>query len=169
MAGLYPDTPRAIVLEDPPSWWVKTPTSEFLQRAGGIKEWASQLKSKTREQIIAEGRAQNPLWSDAELDPWADSKLSFSLNAMMNLFTPHHTAGIVWAETLQRISCPVLVVTADLARGAALAPAGVDALKALVPHLQVEHIANAGHSIRREQFAHYVEVVRAFLADIPAA
>jgi pimeloyl-ACP methyl ester carboxylesterase len=169
MAALYPDLPRAIVLEDPPGWWVKLPASESLQRANGFREWATRLKSMTRQQIFEEGRAQNPLWSDAELDPWADSKVSLNVNTIRNIFNSNHAAAIVWKKTLQRVSCPVLVVTADLSRGAALTPAGVEALRTLIPHLQVEHIPDAGHSIRREQFVHYMEVVRTFLANIPAA
>ena len=169
MAGLYPAVPGAIVLEDPPSWWVKGPVSEFLQRTGDIKEWAFQLKSQTREQIIAEGHRQNPRWSEAELEPWADSKVRLSLKAINGLFAPDHAARIDWTEALRRISCPVCVVTADLASGAALDPASVEALRVLVPHLRVEHIANAGHNIHREQFAPYMDTVRAFLAGIPAA
>ncbi len=128
-----------------------------------------QLKNQSRDQIISDGREQNPLWSEAELAPWADSKVHFSLDAMTNLLATNHTAGIVWEEVLPRISCPVLVLTADLEKGAALTPAGVEALQALVPQLQVEYIAHAGHNIRREQFACYLEVVRAFLLDVTDA
>jgi pimeloyl-ACP methyl ester carboxylesterase len=169
MAALYPQIPRAILLEDPPAWWVRSPDSEFLHGAGAIRDWALQLKSKTREQIITEGRTQNPLWSEAELASWADAKVSFSLNAITNLFATNHTTGVDWEESLPRISCPVLVLTADLEKGAALTPAGVEALQALVPQLQVEYIPHAGHNIRREQFACYLEVVRAFLLDVTDA
>lgn len=166
MAALYPQIPRAILLEDPPAWWVRAPDSEFSQGAGAIRDWALQLKNQSRDQIITEGREQNPLWSEDEFAPWADSKVRFSLNAIANIFASNHTTGVVWEEVLPRITCPVLVLTADLEKGAALTPAGVEALRALVPQLQVEHIARAGHSIRRDQFAPYMEVVRAFLLDV---
>jgi pimeloyl-ACP methyl ester carboxylesterase len=169
MAALYPQISRAILLEDPPAWWVRSPDSEFSQGAGAIRDWALQLKSQTREEIITEGRIQNPLWSEAELAPWADSKVRFSLNAITYLFASNPTAGVDWEESLPRISCPVLALTADPEKGAAMTPEGVEALRALVPQLQAEHIADAGHNIRREQFAHYMEVVRAFLLEILAA
>ena len=169
LAALYPDMPRAILLEDPPGWWVELPASESLRGADGFREWATRLTSMTRQQILDEGRDQNPLWSDAELEPWADSKLSLNVNTIRRIFSSNHAAAIDWEKTLRRVSCPVLVVTGDLSRGAALAPAGVESLRALIPHLQVAHIAETGHSIRREQFGRFMEDVLAFLGDYSAA
>jgi pimeloyl-ACP methyl ester carboxylesterase len=167
MAARHPDVPRAIVLEDPPAWWVRSLDSESLPRSTGIRDWVIELKNKTREQILAEGRAQNPLWSEAELAPWADSKVDVSADAMVRLFTPNHTAGIVWDELLRCITCPALALTAELSLGGALAPAGVEALRLLVPQLHAVHIADAGHNIRREQFARYMDAVSSFLAVLP--
>jgi hypothetical protein len=76
----------------------------------------------------------------------------FRLNAITNLFTPNHAAGIIWAESLPRISCPVLMLMADLGKVAWRAPAGVAARRALVPQLQTEHVVHTGHSIQGEQF-----------------
>ncbi len=165
MAGLYPATPRAIVLEDPPAWWIRSPGPEFVRRTGQIEAWALRLKSQTREELIADGRADNPRWSEAELAPWADAKLRFSMNAIRNLFTLNRLGGIVWDELLPCVTCPVLALMADPERSALLASAGVDRLRALVPHVRVESIAGAGHNIHREQFDRYVEVVRAFLSS----
>lgn len=164
MAALCPQVPQAILLEDPTPWWVSPRDSDFSQGAEAIRNWALRLKSQTREQIITEGREQNPLWSEEELAPWADSKVRFSMNAINNLFNTNLTAGINWEEDLPRISCPVLVLTADLDKGAAVAPSDAEALQTLVPQLKVEHIAHAGHNIRREQFPHFMEAVRAFLS-----
>jgi N-formylmaleamate deformylase len=86
-----------------------------------------------------------------------------------NNLSSNPSDAIAWKKTFQRVSCPALVVTADLSRSAALDSSGVDMLKALRPRLQVEHITGAGHSIRREQFARYMEVVRAFLANFTTA
>lgn len=168
MAALHPAVPRAIVLEDPPAWWVQSPDSDFLPRLASIRDWIIQLKRKTRAQILDEGRTQNPGWSEAELQPWADAKVRVSADAMVKLFAPNHTAGIIWAELLPHVTCPILAITADLSRGAVLTPAGVEALRKLIPQLKDEHIEGAGHSIRREQFARYMEVVSGFLADLPA-
>ncbi|MCJ7700755.1 MAG: hypothetical protein MUO62_04160 [Anaerolineales bacterium] len=90
--------------------------------------------------------------------------MRFRLNAITNLFTPNHAAGIIWAESLPRISCPVLMLMADLGKVAWRAPAGVAARRALVPQLQTEHVVHTGHSIQGEQFGPYLEDGRAFLA-----
>jgi len=65
-----------------------------------------------------------------------------------------------------QITCPALAILADPMRGAALKPDGLDALEAYVPQLEAVHIDGAGHNIRREQFARYMEVVRNFLDKV---
>jgi len=166
LAGIYPDTPRAILLEDPPPFWMparpEPPRRQDSQAGPGAR--FGELKRKTREQLIAEAHAQNPAWSDAELGPWADAKLRFSPNVLAEVFGANKLALIDWPATLRRIACPALVITADPTRGAALREDGLAALQAQVPQLETAHIPGAGHNIRREQFARYMEVVRAFLA-----
>jgi len=71
--------------------------------------------------------------------------------------------GITWAELLPRITCPALLITADLDRGAIVRPEMAAAMQQQMPQLQVAHIPGAGHSIRREQFDRYIAVVRSFL------
>jgi pimeloyl-ACP methyl ester carboxylesterase len=85
---------------------------------------------------------------------------------VLNIFTQRIGRAVDWPATLRRITCPALLITADLAQGAILAEDGAAALQSLVPQLQIAHIPGAGHSIRREQFFRYMEVVRAFLAEV---
>lgn len=135
LAGLYPDMPRAILLEDPPAFWLPPqPEPQRSQEEGaGPSAWFNELRRKTREQLVAEGRAQSPAWSDAELGPWADAKLRFSPNVLAGIFGAGALAKIDWTATLARITCPALVITADPARGAALKEDGLAALQAHVP------------------------------------
>jgi N-formylmaleamate deformylase len=163
MAALYPDTPGAIVLEDPPQWWLKAPTTERSQWLEEFIANATQQKSQTFQEILDDGRALHPQWSAAELEPWAQSKLEFNLDAIVAIFASDHSAAVDWEGLLPHVTCPVLALPADPALGAALTPAGVEALQALVPQTLVETIAGAGHNIRREQFEVYLHVLRAFL------
>ncbi|HEU5103057.1 MAG TPA: alpha/beta hydrolase, partial [Roseiflexaceae bacterium] len=183
LAGLYPAVPRAILLEDPPPWWVAAPapaeeegraetrttaaiygrSAEEQERAQGMQAWFAGLKRKTREELLAEQRAAAPGWSEAELEPWADSKIRVSPQAL-NVFNPDAPRAVDWRAILSQITCPALVITADPARGAILNDDGVAALRALVPQLQVVHIPGAGHNIRREQFDRFMKVVRDSLA-----
>ncbi len=166
LAGAYPDVPGAILLEDPPPWWAAPPEESpgDAERSAQMRAWITELKRKTREELIATQRAATPGWSEAELGPWADAKLRFSDSAL-NVFGPHTPRSVDWPATLRRITCPALLITADPEWGALLTEDGATGLQALVPQLQIAHIPQAGHSIRRDQLDRYIEVVRGFLSS----
>ncbi len=164
LAGMYPELPRAILLEDPPPWWVADARKIDAEQQARMRTWVVAFKRKTRDELIAEQRAASPTWSEAELGPWADSKLRFSFNALTRLGAD----DVDWETTVRRITCPALLITADPERGAIVTEEGARALGALVPQLRTVHIPGAGHSIRREQFTRYMEAVRAFLAETTA-
>lgn len=157
LAGMYPQLPGAILLEDPPAWWVKGPDLGSLD---GWKARNEEYKRKTREELIEERRSQDPHWCEGELGPWADAKLRVSAN-VVNWASPE---TVDWPSTLQQVVCPVLLITADPERGAIVTWESAAALSKLVPQVVVAPIANAGHSIRRDQFEAYVEMVTTFLA-----
>ena len=166
LAGTQPQLVRAILLEDPPAWWVASATPESgSQRWAWMRARMVELKRKTREELIAEQRAASPRWSEAELGPWADAKLRFSFYA----FDGIGPGTVDWRAILHRICCPALLITADPALEAIVTGKDAAALKALVPQLRIAHIPEAGHNIRREQFARYVETVRTFLSRVTAS
>jgi N-formylmaleamate deformylase len=158
VAGLYPDLPGAIILEDAGA----LNDADFPRRQEGQENpflsRLSRLQAKTRDELIAEMRASSG-WPEAELGPWADAKLQFNLRAAQF----HPTNGITWTELMPRITCPALLITADLDRGAMVRPEMAAAMQQQMPQLQIAHIPGAGHSIRREQFDRYIAVVRSFL------
>jgi pimeloyl-ACP methyl ester carboxylesterase len=166
LAGLYPDLPRAILLEDPPPWWMPPPppppADAAPRRPAGFGSWIVKLKRKTREELIAHARAESPAWSEAELGPWADSKLRLSFNVLNRAGPPAADLPAM----VKRIACPVLLITADPSRGSIVTPEAAQALQALLPQVQVTHITGAGHNIRREQFARYMDAVQSFLAGV---
>jgi N-formylmaleamate deformylase len=162
LAATYPDLPGAILLEDPPPWWAEE------SAASADTSWHEQsrrrlegLKALTREQLVALQREAAPRWAEAELRPWAEAKLRFSLD--LRLLRSGRPPD--WPAALSTIACPALLITADPSQGALVHSAHAAALTAIVPQLQVTHIAGAGHNIRREQPARYIEVVRRFLAQ----
>ena len=164
LAGLYPNVPGAIILEDAGA----LNDTDFPHRQEGgenpFMARLSRLQTKTRDELIAEMRASTE-WPDAELEPWADAKLQFNMRAAQF----HPTNGITWTELLPRITCPALLITADLDRGAIVRPEMAAAMQQQMPQLQIAHIPGAGHSIRREQFDRYIAVVRSFLDTWAAA
>jgi N-formylmaleamate deformylase len=166
LAGTYPDVPRAIILEDPPPRWMDGPEGRpnNPQWHTRMTAWITDLKSKTRDEIIAQQHAEGTTWSDEELGPWADSKLQLN----MNVFNRPMNDTIDWRAVAQRVACPALLITGDVERSAIVSSEAADELVKLIPQLQVVHVASAGHSIRRDQFARYMEAVRPFLAGIGA-
>lgn len=120
-----------------------------------------ELKRKTREELIAEQRAAVPGWTDDMVEPWADSKLRLSFNVINN----EYPAKLDWPALMRRITYPVLLIRADPVLGGIVTEEDAAALQALVPTGRVAHIPGAGHAVRRDQFDHYVEVVRAFLRE----
>ena len=158
LAGLYPDVPGAIILEDAGA----LDASDFPRRQEGEENpfhaRLARLQTKTHDELVAEMRASSG-WPEVELGPWADAKLQFNLRAAQF----HPTNGITWAELMPRITCPALLITADLDRGAIVRPEMAAAMQQQMPQLQIAHIPGAGHSIRREQFDHYIAVLRSFL------
>jgi len=165
LAGTHPDLPGAILLEDPPAWWIDRNISpEETERRKAMRERALGLKQKTRGDLIAGQRAEQPGWSDAELEPWADAKQRFSPN-VLSVYDQDNGSNIDWRAVLGRITCPALLITGDPERGAIVNDESAAALKTLVPHLEIARVPQAGHNIRRDQFGRYIEVVRAFLAE----
>ena len=163
-AGNYPDIPGAILLEDPPAWWTSwTSTPAARERHVAMRERALNLKRKTREELIAGQRVEQPGWSDAELQPWGDAKQRFSPN-VLSVFAEDNAASVDWPAVLGRITCPALLITGEPERGAIVTDQSAAALQAHLPQLEVAHIPEAGHNIRRDQLTRYMGVVQDFLA-----
>jgi N-formylmaleamate deformylase len=156
----HPDLACCAVLEDPP-WQM---AYDLGERAAMVEEWQADViakKSWTQEALIAKGRADNPRWAEEELAPWAEAHLQ--VNPAVFDWADAGSAVWRWRELVPAFACPVLLVTGDTGRGAAVSPEVAREAAGLNPRLEVAHIAGAGHSIRRERFEEYVEVVREFL------
>jgi N-formylmaleamate deformylase len=163
LAGLYPDVPGAILLEDAaPLGMASMHMPHDPGRRARIGDMVAERARKTREQLIAEQRAAAPTWSEAELGPWADAKLRLSPKVVA--FDP--TVGVDWSAVLRRIACPALLIAADPERGGMITAESAAAFQSFLPQLRVVHIAGAGHNVRREQFGRYMDVVRGFLAGV---
>jgi N-formylmaleamate deformylase len=169
LAGIYPDIPRAILLEDPPAVWMPEsnppPTGpqpsgeEWRQRT---RTWLRDLQSKTREQLIADQRAAAPRWSEAELGPWADSKLRLH----PNVGNRNRDARLDWQSLIPRIACPALLITGDSEKGAIVKPDQAETLRSMLPQLRIAHIPGAGHCVHREGMDLSMQAIRSFLSEV---
>jgi N-formylmaleamate deformylase len=165
-AGFYPELPRAIILEDPPPFWRPGfPTAEDAESLAGLREWMVGLKRKTSQEIIAEGRASNPRWSDEEFGPWADAKQRFGM-AITQLLYPPDQGSIDYPKITRRITCPATLFSAETKWGAVSSKDDIALLKEWMPQLNVIHFEESGHSIRRDQFSQYINAVQIILQGL---
>lgn len=168
-AAIFPKLPRTIILEDPPVSWLTTePTAVETDYRADFIAGILANKRKTRGDLLAECRKNHPGWSDTELEPWIDSKHRFSPRITEIVRSVQGSPDVISA-LLQKITCPMLLITADQERGGIMGEAEIASLKALVPHLQLAHISGAGHNIRRDQFTLYMKVLKEFLGDLSRA
>ena len=166
LAGLYPGVAKAIVLEDPPPFWMvkKTDPPESLH-SDQLALWIASNKRKTKEDLFSEVRTGNPGWAEAELEPWVNSKLRYSPRIVEMVKTDYLTA-MDFENLVKAISCPALMLIADTAKGAIVSEKEAAALKQGIAQLEVVHIDGAGHNIRRDQFEKYMDTLQNFLAKI---
>jgi N-formylmaleamate deformylase len=166
-AALYPDSPRAILLEDPSPQWEQPGRSPetIAERRQGFRDRILSLKDKTREEIIALQREAEPGWSDKELEPWADAKIHVNV-AVADLLIRDKNNTMDWSSKLPAVSCPTLLITAEVDRGAIVTLKAVEQVRSFIPHIQVESVADAGHCIHRDEFDAYMDIVQNFLADL---
>ncbi len=160
MAGLYPDLPARIVLEDPPPFEMLAAHSE--QDLAGRARWramAAQNKLKSTQELVELNRLESPAWPEAERLPWAQAKQQFSLS----VFDEDYVEAALGNQIISQITCPTLILTADVQKGALYEPAQAEKLAASLPAGKHINIPGAGHSIRREQPAATLQAVRQFL------
>ncbi|NIM93088.1 MAG: alpha/beta fold hydrolase [Anaerolineales bacterium] len=166
LAGFSPDLPLAIILEDPPAFWrTHPPSQEEVDFRDEMRMWFNDLKRKTRDELLEIARSENPVWPEAELSPWADSKHRFSLK-ITEMIDLQETVPTDFHTLLGQITCPVLLITGDPELGAIVTDEDVAELQEFVPHLQRVHIPGTGHNIRREQYSQYLETLQKFLNQV---
>ena len=170
IASQYPDLPRAIVLEDP-AWRDPEPglsPEEILtrkRRSRMVARWTGILQQKSSNELISHCRKNNPTWPEAELAPWADSKLQFD----MSFYTAMRSNDRTYRETASKISCPTLLISGDPVLGGIVTPEVASTAGGLWKDASRSHwlqIQGAGHNIRREQFQTFCDGLLAFLETI---
>ena len=164
LAGLYPDLPRAILLEDAPPFWRHDPADpKGIETRKGLAEWIRSIKRKTKEELMEE--ADTKSWTDADRAVWVDAKQRTSPR-VSELISPADILSLDLPHLFLKIRCPALFIQTDVEKGAVASGEDIAALKSLVPSLQVAYIPNASHSIRRTQFGPHLQAVNGFLVEL---
>lgn len=160
LAATQPALVSRLVLEDPP---MDLASARSEQERYDRFAWLRDLKSRTRDELIARCRAQWPWWEGDDCVVWAESKLEASPRLW-------GAGGISidsdWRAELRAVACPLLLVRGDVARGSLVDEAHAAEALALARAGQDIYIAEAGHSIHRDQPAAFASAVVAFLDEM---
>jgi pimeloyl-ACP methyl ester carboxylesterase len=159
VAAKAPALIRAAILEDPA--FISAQSNE--QRS----DWPDRHRANlamSHEDLVAKGKAENPLWSADTFDNWATAKHE----ARMEIFTALKTTPPDFRKNAANFGVPVLMITGDEARGVVVSAQTATELQALSPKLSVVNVAGAGHCIRYEQPERVAEIVKAFLSEVLA-
>ena len=172
LAGLFPDIPRAIFLEDPP---IVMPGDSiyggFMGRLGDRSVALSvavgrllRLLPMSLGKLIA--RRLMPYSPDEEVIIWLESKKRASNEVLENMKRSTRSTFPLPEEMLKKISVPTLLITGDRDYGAVVSGKAASEMSQLVPDLRNAHIRRAGHDIHRMKFDEFMDRLRAFLVEV---
>lgn len=182
-----PDLVAALVLEDPAWRDDDAATAEdpavlgiagdaaaddaaAREEAAGRPAWLAPalaaVAGRPVAEVAAQGRAENPTWSDAELRGWAVAKTGVDQRLAQ---VPHDWTGRDWVAALAGVRVPVTLLTAEPGRGVVSPRQAARAQAVLGERLTHVPVAGAGHSIRRDAPAAYLAALDAAVARADAA
>lgn len=157
-AALHPDHVSAILLEDIP-WFNKVEEPSKKTKNEKPKDIIGDLQKGTLREAVAFSKVYNPRFQDTVHELWAASKMKFDLTFQKRKWPQMPP----WQEIAARISCPVLLLTGDVEKGAIVSSeVALEALK-IMPKAQWAHIPGAPHCIRYEKFEITMNVIKNFL------
>jgi N-formylmaleamate deformylase len=152
LAMEYPSIPKAIVLEDP-AWGLFPPKPENAEAAKKnheeIRAYQTEVAKLPLEDIKARCRKDNPTWPEDEVATWANSRKLWDKALFDRIGIP----SLPYQEIVTRIKCPTLLIIAE--RGLVSRETAENAARLWTSKAPFRwaYIKDAGHSIRREQYA----------------
>jgi N-formylmaleamate deformylase len=160
LAAQSPNQVRSIILEDPP-WEVQDQPEEDRQK------WKEQVVSnvaafreKSEADLVELCHNIHPNWEAGDAQMWARAKKQVRPEIARLTDTPRPR----WQDLAPQIRCPVLLFTADPARGGLVKQEVAEQAARSFKKCSVVHVPEAGHNIRRDQFDPFFYAVSSFLA-----
>ncbi|MGA3057512.1 MAG: alpha/beta hydrolase [Candidatus Limnocylindrales bacterium] len=164
----FPELAGALILEDPP-WWLGRPVpppGRFDEHP--TSEWAKGLASKTLEELLARYREEQPHWPEETVRLMAESKKQLDPAIVDTLFDKLNREGSDWLTTIQDITQPVLLLTANPELGGIVTPEVQARVRELNPRVTIVNVPDVGHLIRYDNYTAFMDALRAFLKQIPS-
>ena len=164
----FPELAGALVLEDPP-WWLSPPFQPTGQSdENPMSVWAKSLAGQTRDELLAQYRAEQPHWPEATVGLMAESKKQLDQGIIDTLVAKLNSEGSDWLTTMQNITQPVLLLTANPELGAIVTPEVQARVRELNPRVTVVNVPDVGHLVRYDNYPAFMDALRAFLKQIPS-
>ena len=180
VAANYPELVRAVIVEDPP-WGESSMRPSMTGQSGsepwpGYADWLNSwlawhraLRTQTFEERVAASHQFLPpgalRWPPEELMTHLEAQAQFNLDVLNHV--PPMPGCTPWRETVERIDCPILLISSDVGRGGGVAPQAARQLAATWKHGQFVSFENASHFLHHEaqveQFDHFIRVIKVFL------
>jgi len=160
-ATMYPELLRAVVLEDPPMWGVPTVPLSDAERQANVDRfvnWITEMKNMPTPELILRCIHDNPTWRAEEIEAWVRSKHEFGV-----LGDSSQDRSRPWQALCAQVGVPTLLICADEQLGSIAPAQSVAQARAVSAHIEVAHIRNAGHCIRREAPDAFTAVVREYV------
>jgi pimeloyl-ACP methyl ester carboxylesterase len=158
----------ALVLEDPP-WWLGRPVPPHGRSdEDPMSEWGKSLAGKNLEELLAGYREEQPDWPEATVRSMAESKTQLDPAIVDTLIDKLNREGSDWLTTIQDITQPVLLLTANPELGAIVTPEVQARVGELNPRVTIVNVPDVGHLIRYDNYTAFMGALRAFLKQIPS-
>jgi N-formylmaleamate deformylase len=164
VAARHPRLVSKLILEDPPLMSDEA-AAELAERFTHGAAMFSTMQEQPVETIVQFAQQANSDWHELEFPAWAESKKQFASQVFTELGVG--AMQVDWRALIRQLTMPTLLITADnTARpsGPAIVTPEIAAeAAALNPRVQLAHLPDAGHNIRREQFDLFIQTIRPFL------
>ena len=141
-----------MILEDPP--WQLVSSQASPSREQGFRDYVEMMADLSTAEAVAHGKSLHPNWHEDEFEPWVQSNKQVSFNAMSLLNLGD------WQELLPHIQVPGLLLYAD---GGMVNSAVVKLVQELNKGIEACKVADAGHNLRRENFAGFLQAIEEFM------
>ena len=147
-----------IILEDPAHNFGRGAAEE---RAAAYTRDIGRPPAEVRAELIAD----NPGWTEADIDGKMDALAKLSREAVVSVFAEAGQHGPL-LPLLARMPAPTLVIRADATKGTTLdAAAWEQVQRALPAHSRAVEVTGATHNVHRSTFAPFMQAVDAFLGQ----
>ncbi len=168
LAVRFPELVSALFLEDP-AWRLSWPEPTPEQLAENpMAQWVKSLATQTLDELLVQYRKDHPTWPEELIQPMCESKKQLDPTILDVLRPRMHAQEWDWRTTLQDVTQPMLLFTANPDLGAIVTPEVVEKVRELNPNVVIVNVPDVGHLIRFDKFPVFMEALQAFLKRLPA-